>query len=190
MLQGGFDFGSKELANVVFLAIKPDTVAGGRVKLLAHQLKRQFSLRGEPMDASRLHVTLQKLGEFAGDIPPGLVTSACEAAARIAVPAFDLAFDEVMNLENPMDPVVVLCGSNSDQAIAPLWSALVSSLARVGIKSPAKLSISHMTLIYGSSAIQKHQVDPVGWRVDELVLVHSLIGRGQHIHLGNWSLTA
>lgn len=142
------------------------------------------------MDASRLHVTLQKLGEFVGAVPPSLVASAIEAAARIRVQAFDLMFDEVLNLGNPADPVVALAGGNAQQAVAPLWEALRLSLARVGLKSPAALAMPHMTLIYGSSPLPRQAVAPLQWPVRELVLVESLIGRGQHRYLGRWPLLA
>lgn len=155
---------------------------------LAWGLKQRDGLKGEPMDTSRLHVTLQKLGEFVGAAPPSLVASAIEAAARIEVQAFDVMFDEVLNLGNPADPVVALSGGNAQQAIAPLWEALRLSLARTGLKSAATLALPHMTLIYGSSPLQRQPVPPLQWPVRELVLVESLIGRGQHRHLGRWPL--
>lgn len=142
------------------------------------------------MDPTRLHVTLQKLGEFVGPVPPSLVARAIEAAARIEVLAFDVMFDEVLNLGNPADPVVALSGGNAQQAMAPLWESLRLSLARASLKSPATLTMPHMTLIYGSSALLRQPVAPLQWPVHELVLVESLIGQGQHRHLGRWPLAA
>jgi 2'-5' RNA ligase len=188
-LQAGFDgFESPEPDHALFYAVLPPKPLGMDAYALARHLKQFHRLTGEPMDPSRLHITLQKLGEFVGPPPVSLVAGATEAAARIEVQAFDLVFDEVLNLGNPADPVVALSGGNAPQTVAPLWEALRLSLARVGLKTPANLSMPHMTLIYGSSTLQRQPVSPLQWRVQELVLVESLIGRSQHRHLGRWPL--
>jgi 2'-5' RNA ligase len=42
----------------------------------------------------------------------------------------------------------------------------------------------HITLLYGERAVGEYPVAPaIGWRVNELVLIHSLHG---HKHLGRW----
>ena len=50
----------------------------------------------------------------------------------------------------------------------------------------------HLTLAYRGphrpGAVLTGPVDPVGWQVDELLLVHSLDGYGAHEVLGRWPL--
>lgn len=187
--QAGFEgFESPQPEHALFFAILPTTSAARAAFALARDLKSTHSLRGEPMHLSRLHVTLQKLGEFAAAPPADLVARASEAAARIQVAAFELAFDEVLNLGNPADPVLALSGGTGKEVIEPLWDALRLSLARAGIKSPATPALPHMTLIYGSSALERQPVPSLCWPVNELVLVHSLLGQGKHRHLGRWRL--
>ncbi len=187
--QSGLDgFESPEPQHALFFALLPVPSAAIAAFSLADGLKRSHGLKGEPMDASRLHVTLHKLGEFVGAVPDELVIRARQAAARIQVQPFELMFNELLNLGNPADPVVALAGGNSAQVVAPLWQALRLALAGVGIKSPAMLATPHMTLIYGSSGLERQVVSAIQWDVAELVLVHSLIGHGTHRHLGRWPL--
>lgn len=139
---------------------------------------------------ARQHVTLQKLGEFSGVIPGGLVKGAMAAAARLEVAAFTLMFDEVMNFGNPADPAIALAGGNGAEAIQPLWEAIRHSLAREFLQSHPRLGAPHMTLIYGSSKIERQPVEPIQWQVAELVLIKSLIGKSQHEYVGRWPLIA
>ena len=46
----------------------------------------------------------------------------------------------------------------------------------------------HVTLAYDARKIAAEAVAPIGWRVDEFVLVHSLLGRTRHVRLGGWAL--
>ena len=139
---------------------------------------------------ARQHVTLHKFGEFSGVIPAGLIRQAIAAGARLETAAFAVIFDEIMNFGNSVDPAVVLAGGNGAEAIQPLWEALRHSLASEFLQSQPKLGTPHMTLIYGSSKVERQPVKPIQWQVNELVLIKSLIGKSQHEYVGRWPLTA
>ncbi len=181
-------FESQKPDQALFFALLPSAQASRTAYALATGIQEKYSLSGHLMPMARQHVTLQKLGEFAGVIRPGLIASALAAGARIDEPAFELVFDEVMNFGSPADPAVVLAGGNSAEAIQPLWESLRQSLAREGLSSPPRLAAPHLTLIYGSSKIEREPVKQVDWQVGELVLIKSLIGHGHHEHLGRWPL--
>ena len=46
----------------------------------------------------------------------------------------------------------------------------------------------HVTLLYDDGHVPPQTSLPIGWTVDELVLIHSLVGQSRHIVLGRWPL--
>ena len=46
----------------------------------------------------------------------------------------------------------------------------------------------HVTLAYDVRMIAWRDVAPIAWRAREFVLVHSLLGKTQHVTLGRWTL--
>ena len=47
-----------------------------------------------------------------------------------------------------------------------------------------------MTVAYRNGSSSTQPIDPVGWTVDELVLIDSHVGRSRHVVLGRWKLRA
>jgi 2'-5' RNA ligase len=43
--------------------------------------------------------------------------------------------------------------------------------------------VPHMTVAYGKANMPLQSIEPVAWTAGELVLVHSLLGKTQHIPL-------
>jgi 2'-5' RNA ligase len=191
MQQYGLEgFAAPVAEEALFFAALPSLEASRLAYALGTTLKDRYSLKGHPMPQDRQHVTFQKIGEFPGAIPGSVIDKARTAAARIQVRAFTLSFDEVMNFGNPSDPAVALFGGNSAEVVQSLWEAMRQSLARENLPSPLKLATPHMTLLYGSSKIERQSVAAIEWQVTELVLIKSLLGQSRHEHLGRWPLIA
>lgn len=62
---------------------------------IADSLLQGGHAEGKPLARERLHVTLHHLGDYAGGLPPSLVSRATQAAARVAMDAFAVEFDRV-----------------------------------------------------------------------------------------------
>jgi RNA 2',3'-cyclic 3'-phosphodiesterase len=163
----------------LFFAVRPDAAAAARIHALALRFGKVYGLTGKPRPPEVLHVTLRFLGEHNG-LPPQLVNKALAMAKGLHGAPFELAFDQVMSFENKGIPPLVLC---REDACAPL-DALRRQLgdASRGFKP-------HVTLLYDRKMITLQEVaPPVAWRVTEVLLIHSLIGRTHHEMLARYPL--
>jgi 2'-5' RNA ligase len=67
--------------------------------------------------------------------------------------------------------------------------ALGTALKKAGLGQWAKTSYTpHVTLLYDDQLLLPVALAEVNWRVTELVLVRSLLGETQHVHLQRWPL--
>lgn len=46
----------------------------------------------------------------------------------------------------------------------------------------------HVSLVYGDPVDRTIPIDPVGWLVEELLLIRSIHGKGQHVVMARWPL--
>ena len=66
---------------------------------------------------------------------------------------------------------------------------LRDALGLIGIKPPHWCHYgAHMTLLYGKRPGGIVPIEPISWRVDEFMLIHSRIGAGRHYVLDRWPL--
>ncbi|HET7557669.1 MAG TPA: RNA 2',3'-cyclic phosphodiesterase [Rhodanobacteraceae bacterium] len=175
----------------LFFAVLPDARAADQVVELARSLRARHGLRGNPLPAERVHVTLHHLGDHAG-LPESLIAAASEAAARVATPPFDACFDCVASFPGRARkrPCVLRSGKDdSNPGLFALQAELGERLRAAGLGRHIERRFTpHVTLLYDESRLAPEPVPPIAWRVREFVLVHSLIGRSEHRVLGRWSL--
>ncbi len=171
----------------LFLAAFPDPGTAGRLLTLANSLKTEHGLQGKPLLPERFHVTLHHLGDFSG-IPQKVVDAASRAASSLVSTApFEVSFDRVVTFRARDQKPLVLVG---DEGVAPLLDfhrRLETVLARFGIKPETRFK-PHLTLLYDRQGIPETTVERLGWTVNEIVLVHSLLGQTKHVPLARWSL--
>ncbi|MBO9662566.1 2'-5' RNA ligase family protein [Dokdonella sp.] len=173
----------------LFLAVYPDAAAAERIAALAQTLRERHGLRGRPLAAERLHVTLHHLGDYV-DVPGDVVRMAGAAAERVEASPFEVGFDraESFAARSGKKPFVLL-GEHGIAHLAELQRALGEALRASGLaRWVAPRFTPHVTLLYDDAAIAAQPVEPVRWRVEEFVLVHSLLGRSQHTPLARWRL--
>lgn len=192
MVQLHFDFpGLDEGRSVdrLFWALSPPADTAASVVGLAAQLCRDLGLHGKLIDPPRLHVTLHPLG-YSVCGPRDLVAAANEAAASIRVPQFDVVFDRVMSFDRKRrDQPFVLRASHDLAALVTFHRALGAAMMKVGLGRWVSMHFTpHMTMLYDKHVVAQRPVEPVRWTVRDFVLVHSLVGHGQHRHLAHWPL--
>jgi len=173
----------------LFFALFPAADAVARIEDLTEGLRRRYPLKGRPLKAGRLHLSLQYLGEH-GTLPEPLLARAREAAARVGMPPFTVAFDRVASFQTRAGkrPVVLLAGDELP-GLMSLHQALEAALRSAGIapKGPRRLT-PHVTLLYDASTVPEQPIEPIAWTVRELVLVDSWIGETHYGVLGRWPL--
>jgi RNA 2',3'-cyclic 3'-phosphodiesterase len=173
----------------LFYAIFPDAEAAAQIQQLALRLRAEKELKGKPLLMDRFHVTLHHLGDYWGK-PPGIVTSALEAASLVEAEPFEIVFDRVESFRSrPRNKPLVLRGSDDVKALIAFQKILGTAMERAGLgRRVEKRFTPHTTLLYDDHGIREQPVNPISWTVREFALVHSRLGRTEHILLGRWPL--
>lgn len=175
----------------LFFALQPGPAAATGIARLTADLRRELGIKGPVVAIERLHVTLHYIGDYAG-LPRHIVASASAVLADLAAPAFEVAFDRVVTFGRHGSRLpLVLRGGDDDTALAALQQMLASAMARAGLRQRLGGRYPpHVTLLYGDRAVTERTVEPIRWVADEVVLVHSLVGRSRHVVLARRRLAA
>ena len=176
----------------LFFALLPDAPAAAAIADLARRLKAEHGLKGRPLATSRFHVTLHFFGDHVG-LPQGLVDALSAAASTLRCAPFDLTFDHTMSFAGrPRKRPFVLRGSDSGLvALMDFRRGLSEVLVRQGLGRLVDVNFTpHVTLLYDDQLRPPEPVGPIVWRVNEFVLVDSLIGQTRHVPLARWPLQA
>ena len=173
----------------LYLAILPPPPARVRINELAVRLQRTHRLRGNPTKPENQHCSLHALG--AGAFSSGASWRLKKAISNVVFPKFEVVFDQVKSFSvgrerNPL----VLVGSDGLQQLRDLHRVLGAELVRARCGGDVRSQFEpHVTMLWADRLIDEYPIDPIRWRVDEFVLVVSLIGRSQHLHALRWPLS-
>lgn len=167
----------------LFLAAVPDADTARRIYRSAVALKRAHGFDGKIIEPERLHVSIF----FLGELPEPAVRIACEAAAEIRTSPFDVLFDRSVTFRGkPRNQPFVLTGDDGLDRLKSFRRTLGLAMASKGLRFLAKKDFTpHITLMYAEHDVEEHPIEPIGWTVNEFVLIHSMHG---HVHLGRWPL--
>jgi RNA 2',3'-cyclic 3'-phosphodiesterase len=181
--------GAVNASQRLFFAVQPDATAAVSATSVANALCAQHGLKGTAIPMDRLHVTLHWLRDH-DELPPELVASAMTAGGNVEMAPFDVGFDRVESLGDASHGgPLVLMGADELTSLRQFQRAVAAAMTDAGIGHFVRTSFKpHMTLLYDDRYVARQPVDPIGWRVSELVLVHSIVGASKHIVLGRWPL--
>jgi len=185
-----FDVAQSPTDRLLFLTY-PDLNAATGIAGLVPGLRAEHGLQGKPVAPERLHITLNHLGDHAG-VPQDMVALAQEAAGTLAMSPFDVVFDRVVSFGGKPGnlPCVLRGGDGLDQLRGfqqTLAAAMRKTGSRLGKWAEANFT-PHVTLLYDRQSVAEQAIEPVRWTVREFALVHSLLGRTQHVVLRRWLL--
>jgi RNA 2',3'-cyclic 3'-phosphodiesterase len=171
----------------IFLAALPDDATAARIYALAEKLKTEQGFTGNLILPQHLHVTLFHLGDWAA-LPEEIVNLASAAASQVHVPAFDVAFRRAESFRNSTGVYpIVLTGDKAQWR--GLHEGLRVALAGAGLGGATRGDFEpHVTLTYDPIRMKPHAIDPITWTVKDFVLIHSVLGKTTHNHLGRWPL--
>lgn len=173
----------------LFFAIFPDAQAATCIARLAQRLRSERGLRGRPLATDRFHITLHHLGDFVG-LPKDLIVLAGKAAKNVQAPPFDVTFDRAMSFSGRVSSrPFVLSGGEGVAALVAFQRDLGLSMCKAGLRKQVERRFTpHVTLLYDDRMVAAQALSPVSWIAREFVLVHSLLGRTQHVPLERWAL--
>jgi len=173
----------------IFFACLPDAATAAHIHALAEQQKQVHKFAGTLILPEHLHVTLFHLGDWIA-LPAEIVAHASEAAAQVAAQAFAVSFNRVESFRNRTGiyPFVL---TGAAEPWRRLRSALGAALKQTGIGGAVHADDDfkpHVTLLRDEQRAKPIAIDPITWRVQDFMLIHSLLGKTTHIHLGRWPL--
>ena len=173
----------------IFFAVLPDDETAARIHALAEKLKPANKFTGTLIRPEHLHITLFHLGDWNG-LPQSIVDIAGKAAAEVIAAPFEIACARTESFRNSTGvyPFVLL----PEQGATPLRAfhgALGAALKRSGLGGATQGEFKpHVTLLRDGLRAKPAPVAPIAWTARDFVLVHSLLGKTTHIHLGRWPL--
>ncbi|KQR18306.1 MULTISPECIES: 2'-5' RNA ligase family protein [Xanthomonas] len=180
--------GEEKTTERLFFAVMADAATAGLAAGIAEGLLQSGQVDGKPLGRERLHVTLHHLGDYAGGLPPSLVSRASQAAERVAMEAFDVEFDRVGTFGGRRSQLpCVLRGEERVRGLYTLQGALGRQLAHVGIAGDAQYT-PHMTLLYCNQTLPQRRCDALAWTVRDFALVRSFLGQSRYQIEGRWPL--
>jgi RNA 2',3'-cyclic 3'-phosphodiesterase len=168
---------------LLFLATLPDAATAMQIYRTAEVIKRARGFEGQLIQPDRLHVTLFSLN----GLPEYFITKACEAVADARVQRFDVCFDRTVSFRGkPGNHPFVLAGDKGAKHLGLFRQKLAVAMMSKGLRRWTNSDFTpHVTLVYDARNVEECPVEPVGWNVSELVLIHSKRG---HVHLARWPL--
>jgi 2'-5' RNA ligase len=173
--------------DTLFLAIKPDEEAAGRIYRVAKNIKQARGFAGDLIDQERLHTTLFFLGPYE-DFSEEMIAWIHRAAAELKAAPFEVTFDRTMSFVNRRDNYAfVLVGDGGVDRLRAFHRLLGAEMTRNGLRRWVHtISTPHVTLLYDKRIVEEQPIEPISWIVREVVLVRSL--HGQHRHVACWQL--
>lgn len=173
----------------LFFALRP-TPAGVQAIVAARQrVCERLGLKGRPVAAERLHVTLHWLADH-DEFPQALCDAASAAGAKLVAEPFDVRFDHIGSIGAARDPgPLVLSGGEGLEALRHFQRALGDEMRAAGIGAYVRSHFKpHVSLLYPGVYLAREAIEPLEWRVEELLLIDSHVGAGVHELLGRWPL--
>lgn len=172
----------------LFLAIFPDPATAEEIARRADALRVSHGLSGRPLAPERFHITLHHLGDHAG-VRRDVVAMAGEAAQALEAQPFEVVFDRAASFHNGGNNPFVLQGGEGLWALKAFQRDLGLAMARAGLgKRVDKTFTPHVTMLYDRQLVGEQMIEPVKWSVGGFTLIHSLLGRTEHIPLAQWTL--
>lgn len=173
----------------LFFAIFPPPDAAEAIDKTAVQLRADMRLRGKPLLRERFHTTVNHLGDHAG-VPAEVVANAAKAAEAVKTAPFDATYEFIESFRGRRGNLpCVMRGKDGVRDRIAFQQALGLEMGKAGLSRwVEKRFVPHVTLLYDDMRVTNRPIAPLSWRVNEFVLVHSLLGQTKHIILGRWSL--
>lgn len=163
----------------LFLAVRPPDAPVQEIAPI-----RDWFAPRRPVPDPQLHLTLLPF-PVVREYPDALAERLVETLSRVEMPAFRVIVERLVvgNGRALLQPNERVRGLHSFQR------RLAAAVLADGSRSLHGHRFSpHLTLFYGARPDLTAAVDPISWTAEELVLVHSLIGRSEHRTIARWPL--
>ena len=162
-----------------FFALQPPE---GIVRRAA-MLRDAFAENGGIVRSERLHMTLAITDDYR-ERPARVVDRLLAIGDMVDAEPVPLSFDRLAGNGG----VIALRAGRVPPALGLLQRQLDNQMRYWNVRRPNWNFNPHMTLVYRPHQEFIRPVEPLAWEATDLVLIHSLVGRGVHNELGRWPL--
>jgi 2'-5' RNA ligase len=164
----------------LFFAVLPDADAVKAICDLQRKLSERAGLSGAEVPPDHLHVTLWRVGDYV--VPPTAedIDAIVRQAVTVEMPPFRLSFGGVKSVSRG---ALVLSAGRGCAELERLSTGLRDALTPPG-RERTNAARPHLTLMRSETILTERRIKAIGWTVREIVLVHSLLGRGTHRPVG------
>lgn len=133
--------------------------------------------------ADLLHVTLMTLFDL-HYVAPDWLPQVVAALDSFEAPAFPLRFDRIENRK-----AVTL----RSRAVLTQARAFQAALVRHLLEKKAPIMEGttpepHVTINYHGDRLNAQKIAPIGWTVEEIILMESVVGKTSNVEHGRWAL--
>lgn len=129
-----------------------------------------------------LHTTLLAFGDLA-ECPEEFLPELLKQLDGFRADAFHLHYDRI---EEQM--CVALRSGKLQRGAQQFREQIADYLIRQDFAFFHIPGKAHLTIRYGQDGKGDEPIAPIGWRVDEIILIESLGGKSTHIEHGRWKL--
>lgn len=172
----------------LFLGLMADDHTKARASRVSDRITGELDLIGRPLDPERYHTTFIHLSDRKR-IRSKDEYAAEQAARAIACSPFEIVFTRLGSFPGapkkdrpPEHPLVLLA---EDGPVSELRSALARELLKSGYRAPETFR-PHMTLSYNRQFVSTRDIEPIVFKVTELVLIHSRLWLKEYHILQRW----
>jgi 2'-5' RNA ligase len=171
----------------LFFAILPPADVRAAIEGLGGHLQRAHRLQGRLISSERLHNTLAPIHDECRALED-IIACARVIGDRIRHPPFPVQYDCTQSFrQSSSRHPFVLCGGEGAKSLADFRHMLAAQMRTEGFAVPHSYT-PHVTLLWADRCVGDHPVYPIGWTVEDFVLVLSWVGQSRHTHLQRWSL--
>ncbi|WP_163269265.1 2'-5' RNA ligase family protein [Chelativorans alearense] len=175
----------------LFFCLFPDTETAIYARGFAERFVCENHLRGTLLQAPRLHISLQHVGDY-GYLRTKFVYAARQAGKAVSMHPFEVVFRFVKSFEGAPSitggerkrPLVLL---GDGEALPALHKSLGAAMEKNGLRA-AEPFTPHMTLFYGPEPVPMQAIEPIRFVAREFALVHSERGLTRYNVIDRWSL--
>ena len=183
--------GKPGVPHTLFFAGIADAEGASSLHERAGVIDRQQGIGGRLLEAGRLHVSLFAVGTYLDTRPDADIARWCRAGDAVRCAPCEIVFDRIASFGGEGNPLVFKASDDVGVAgLLALYQALGIELANTGERLKQQRITPHMTLSYRGKRIAETTIEPVRWRVHELVLIDSHVGAHRHDVIGRWPLQA
>lgn len=181
------------IRDTIFSAIRPDEAAAQHADEVTRRIYKEHGLDGRPRPVSQFHVTVLYFGLYVelGDDGVEWAKRACSAAAaRTAVFQAELTQIKSFPGRPGRAAPLVLASAQKDPGFDCCYRAAFDEAKAMGLQIKRESYNPHLTTGYSMKRVSPQAIEPVSWKVTELVLIRSYVGQTIYEELGHWSLGA